>query len=184
MPMPEGNPDLTRLPSGGSEIFSDIVEEYIGAHVVKEIESRNDPVQDDAIKKIPYDDQKAHVTFESTNYETHQSSTDQSRDNEVWLNKNVQTSEYDYSYVDESLKENTWFNTLVDSNEDPKDDEGNQINPESNSDPSTRSFTDFTKPLPLVGPEGNRNIPIRNFFNRDLKYMMHGNKERMHALSL
>ncbi|GJV95497.1 hypothetical protein Tco_1547074 [Tanacetum coccineum] len=58
------------------------------------------------------------------------------------------------------------------------------MNPKSSSEPLSRSFTDFTKPLPLVGHDGIKKLPIKDFFNRVLDYLMHGTKERKYALSL
>ncbi|GKC13578.1 hypothetical protein Tco_1010360, partial [Tanacetum coccineum] len=43
---------------------------------------------------------------------------------------------------------------------------------------------DLSKLLPLEGPPGRKTIPIRYFFNKDLEYLMHGNKEKKYALSL
>ncbi|GKC37679.1 hypothetical protein Tco_1050063 [Tanacetum coccineum] len=52
-------------------------------------------------------------------------------------------------------------------------------NPEGN-----RFHDDLRKPLSLEGPPGRKTILIRYFFNKDLEYPMHGNKERKYALSL
>ncbi|GJV87965.1 hypothetical protein Tco_1531903, partial [Tanacetum coccineum] len=70
---------------------------------------------------------KAPVITISTYHDTQPSSADQPRDNEAWFNKNVQTSKYDFSYIDENSKEHGWFNIMVDANEDPKDDESIQV---------------------------------------------------------
>ncbi|GJZ39878.1 hypothetical protein Tco_0586441 [Tanacetum coccineum] len=43
---------------------------------------------------------------------------------------------------------------------------------------------DYSKLAPLVGPRFNQRVPIEHFFNDDLEYLMHRNKERMYALSL
>nr|GEU99962.1 hypothetical protein [Tanacetum cinerariifolium] len=107
------------------------------------------------------------------------------------------------SYVDACSKEYSRFNILVEDNEDPKYDEDVQnnvesiteleynieqvkltmsnemdwINLESSNDLETRFYIDFTKPLPLVGPKGNKKISIVNFFNMDLHYLRHEDKE-------
>ncbi|GJY82555.1 hypothetical protein Tco_0495931 [Tanacetum coccineum] len=44
--------------------------------------------------------------------------------------------------------------------------------------------TELTKPLPLEGPPGRKTIPTSYFFNRDLKYLMDGNKEKKYAILL
>ncbi|GJR96429.1 hypothetical protein Tco_0268603 [Tanacetum coccineum] len=43
---------------------------------------------------------------------------------------------------------------------------------------------DISKPLPLGGPPGQVTIQTQYFFNRDLEYLVLGNKERRHALSI
>nr|GEW56380.1 hypothetical protein [Tanacetum cinerariifolium] len=58
------------------------------------------------------------------------------------------------------------------------------MNPESSFEPLTRSFTNFTKPLLLVGHDGLKKIPNKDFFNKVLDYLMHGTKERKYAISL
>ncbi|GJY88480.1 hypothetical protein Tco_0503108 [Tanacetum coccineum] len=50
--------------------------------------------------------------------------------------------------------------------------EGNQIVP------------DVSKPLPLGGPPGHVTIQSQYFFNRDLEYLLSGDKERRHAISI
>ncbi|GKG03165.1 hypothetical protein Tco_0310801, partial [Tanacetum coccineum] len=45
-------------------------------------------------------------------------------------------------------------------------------NPEGN-----RFNLDLRKPLPLVGPLGQKKIPISYFFNHDLEYLKYGNEE-------
>ncbi|GJR61955.1 hypothetical protein Tco_1504117 [Tanacetum coccineum] len=52
------------------------------------------------------------------------------------------------------------------------------VNPETNINKDQELFKDYTKPLPMVGPQLNRKIPICHFFNKDLEYLMHGNKEK------
>ncbi|GJV61983.1 hypothetical protein Tco_1468083 [Tanacetum coccineum] len=47
-----------------------------------------------------------------------------------------------------------------------------------------RFYTDLSKPLSLEGPPGRKTILTRYFFNKDLKYLMHGNQEKKYALSL
>ncbi|GJV36366.1 hypothetical protein Tco_1408843 [Tanacetum coccineum] len=47
-----------------------------------------------------------------------------------------------------------------------------------------RFHDDLRKRLPLEGPLGRKTILIRYFFNKDLEYLMHGNKEKKYALSL
>ncbi|GKC74605.1 hypothetical protein Tco_1120488, partial [Tanacetum coccineum] len=63
-------------------------------------------------------------------------------------------------------------------------DEMGWINPESSNDLETRFYTDFTKPLLLVGPKGNKKISIINFLNTDLHYLRHEDKEGKYAFSL
>ncbi|GJX66767.1 hypothetical protein Tco_0301110 [Tanacetum coccineum] len=53
------------------------------------------------------------------------------------------------------------------------------INPEGN-----RVVHDMSKPLPLGGPPGQVTIQAQYFFNKDLEYLVSGNKERRHALSI
>ncbi|GKC22359.1 hypothetical protein Tco_1024509 [Tanacetum coccineum] len=43
---------------------------------------------------------------------------------------------------------------------------------------------DLSKPLPLQGPPGHKNIPVNFFFNKDLEYLKTGNKENKYAVSL
>ncbi|GJS14473.1 hypothetical protein Tco_0408945 [Tanacetum coccineum] len=43
---------------------------------------------------------------------------------------------------------------------------------------------DIDKPLPLGGPPGQVTIQTQYFFNKDLEYVVSGNKERRHALSI
>ncbi|GJZ50474.1 hypothetical protein Tco_0604664 [Tanacetum coccineum] len=43
---------------------------------------------------------------------------------------------------------------------------------------------DISKPLPLGGPPGQVTIQPQYFFNKDLEYLVSGNKERKHALSI
>ncbi|GJY04954.1 hypothetical protein Tco_0370894 [Tanacetum coccineum] len=59
-----------------------------------------------------------------------------------------------------------------------------QVNPESNINKDQEIFLDNTKPLPLVGPRFNQKIPIKHFFNEDLEYLIHGNKEKKYVWSL
>ncbi|GJS84260.1 hypothetical protein Tco_0750801 [Tanacetum coccineum] len=53
------------------------------------------------------------------------------------------------------------------------------INPEGN-----RVIHDMSKPLPLGVPAGQITIQAQYFFNKDLEYLVSGNKERRHALSI
>ncbi|GJV32640.1 hypothetical protein Tco_1393040 [Tanacetum coccineum] len=53
------------------------------------------------------------------------------------------------------------------------------MNPEGN-----RVVHDVSKPLPLGGPPGQITIQPQYFFNKDLKYLVSGDKERRHALSI
>ncbi|GKB62682.1 hypothetical protein Tco_0918868 [Tanacetum coccineum] len=53
------------------------------------------------------------------------------------------------------------------------------MNPEGN-----RVVYDVNKPLPLGGPPGQIIIQPQYFFNKDLKYLVSGDKERRHALSI
>ena len=41
-------------------------------------------------------------------------------------------------------------------------------------------FQDFTQPLPLLGPPKYPRIPKEYFFNKDLKYLIHGNTDPEH----
>ncbi|GJX33148.1 hypothetical protein Tco_0243003 [Tanacetum coccineum] len=52
------------------------------------------------------------------------------------------------------------------------------VNPEGN-----RVVPEVSKPLPLGGPPGQVTIQLQYFFNKDMKYLVSGNKERMNALS-
>ncbi|GKA46319.1 hypothetical protein Tco_0739202, partial [Tanacetum coccineum] len=174
---------------------------------IDEIEARNNQSQPDVLLKRPYDDQDP-----PENHKVDNDRKKQKREGKSPLRtaSNVQTSEYDMLYVDACSREYSWFNTLVEDKEDPKYDEDVQncvesitkleynleevklemcdemdwINPESSNDQETRFYTDFTKPLPLVGPKGNKKISIINFFNMDLHYLRHEDKEGKYALSL
>ncbi|GJR45786.1 hypothetical protein Tco_1313889 [Tanacetum coccineum] len=53
------------------------------------------------------------------------------------------------------------------------------INPEGN-----RVVHDMSKPLPLGGPLGQITIQAQYFFNKDLEYLVFGNKERRYGLSI
>ncbi|GJZ42563.1 hypothetical protein Tco_0589818 [Tanacetum coccineum] len=53
------------------------------------------------------------------------------------------------------------------------------INPEGN-----RVVHDMSKPLPLGGPPGQVTIQDHYFFNKDMEYLISGNKERRHAFSI
>ncbi|GJR89316.1 hypothetical protein Tco_0213327 [Tanacetum coccineum] len=53
------------------------------------------------------------------------------------------------------------------------------INPKGN-----RVVHDMSKPLPIGGPPGQITIQAQCFFNKDLEYLVSGNKERRHALSI
>ncbi|GJV95989.1 hypothetical protein Tco_1547566 [Tanacetum coccineum] len=53
------------------------------------------------------------------------------------------------------------------------------MNPEGN-----RVVHDINKPLPLGGPLGQVTIQPQYFFNKDLEYLVLGNKEGRHALSI
>ncbi|GJR99641.1 hypothetical protein Tco_0316150 [Tanacetum coccineum] len=56
-------------------------------------------------------------------------------------------------------------------------DQVDLINPEGNW-----VVHDMSKPLPLVGPPGQVTIHTQYFFNKDLEYLVSGNKKRRHAL--
>ncbi|GKE43087.1 hypothetical protein Tco_1470371 [Tanacetum coccineum] len=43
---------------------------------------------------------------------------------------------------------------------------------------------DISKPLPLGGPPGQVTIQTQYIFNKDLEYLVSGNKERRNALSI
>ncbi|GJZ57413.1 hypothetical protein Tco_0612907 [Tanacetum coccineum] len=58
-------------------------------------------------------------------------------------------------------------------------DQINLINPEGN-----RVVQDISKPLPLGGPPGQVTIQTQYFFNKDLEYLVSGDKERRNALSI
>ncbi|GKA85374.1 retrovirus-related pol polyprotein from transposon TNT 1-94, partial [Tanacetum coccineum] len=47
-----------------------------------------------------------------------------------------------------------------------------------------RFVLDVSKPLPLGGPPGQVTIQSQYFFNKDLEYLVFGDKERRHALSI
>ncbi|GKB30903.1 hypothetical protein Tco_0870304 [Tanacetum coccineum] len=47
-----------------------------------------------------------------------------------------------------------------------------------------RFHTDMSKPLPLEEPPSRKIIPMRYFFNKDIEYLNHGNKEKKYALLL
>ncbi|GJZ96437.1 hypothetical protein Tco_0668771 [Tanacetum coccineum] len=53
------------------------------------------------------------------------------------------------------------------------------VNPEGN-----RVVPDVSKPLPLGGPLGQVTIQTQYFFNKDLEYLVSGDKERRNALSI
>ncbi|GKC46326.1 hypothetical protein Tco_1064048 [Tanacetum coccineum] len=54
-----------------------------------------------------------------------------------------------------------------------------EVNPEGN-----RVVPDVSKPLPLGGPPGQVIIQPQYFFNKDLEYLISGDKDRRHALSI
>ncbi|GKC47652.1 hypothetical protein Tco_1065374 [Tanacetum coccineum] len=56
-------------------------------------------------------------------------------------------------------------------------DQVDLVNPEGN-----RVVHDMSKPLPLGGPPGQVIIHTQYFFNKDLEYLVSGNKKRRHAL--
>ncbi|GJU88846.1 hypothetical protein Tco_1301269 [Tanacetum coccineum] len=58
-------------------------------------------------------------------------------------------------------------------------DEIDLVNPEGN-----RVVPDVRKPLPLGGPPGQVTIQTQYFFNKDLEYLVSGDKERRNALSI
>ncbi|GKC14983.1 hypothetical protein Tco_1011765, partial [Tanacetum coccineum] len=41
---------------------------------------------------------------------------------------------------------------------------------------------EYSKPLPLVGPQFGQRVLVERFFNNDLQYLMKGNKEKKYAL--
>nr|GEU37760.1 copia protein [Tanacetum cinerariifolium] len=47
-----------------------------------------------------------------------------------------------------------------------------------------RVVSDVSKPLPLGGPPGQVTIQPQYFFNKDLEYLVSGDKDRRHALSI
>nr|GEW83499.1 hypothetical protein [Tanacetum cinerariifolium] len=47
-----------------------------------------------------------------------------------------------------------------------------------------RVVTNVSKPIPLVVPPGQVTIQSQFFFNKDLKYLVSGSKERRSALSI
>ncbi|GJT68084.1 hypothetical protein Tco_1019564 [Tanacetum coccineum] len=53
------------------------------------------------------------------------------------------------------------------------------VNPEGN-----RIVSDVSKPLPLGGPPGQVTIQPQYFFNKDLEYLVSGDKDRRNALSI
>nr|GEW24455.1 copia protein [Tanacetum cinerariifolium] len=53
------------------------------------------------------------------------------------------------------------------------------MNPEGN-----RVVHDISKPLPLGGPPGQVTIQAQYFFNKDMEYLVSGDKERRNALSI
>ncbi|GKB01567.1 hypothetical protein Tco_0829611 [Tanacetum coccineum] len=55
----------------------------------------------------------------------------------------------------------------------------NLVNPEGN-----RVVPDMSKPLPLGGPLGQVTIQPHYFFNKDMEYLVSGDKERSNALSI
>ncbi|GJU44343.1 hypothetical protein Tco_1201609 [Tanacetum coccineum] len=57
------------------------------------------------------------------------------------------------------------------------EDQIDLMNPEGN-----RVVHAISKPLPLGGPPGQVTIQAQYFFNKDLEYLVSGNKERRHAL--
>ncbi|GJZ00498.1 hypothetical protein Tco_0517927 [Tanacetum coccineum] len=58
-------------------------------------------------------------------------------------------------------------------------DQINSMNPEGN-----RVVHDISKPLPLGGLPGQVTIQTQYFFNKDLEYLVSGDKERRNALSI
>lgn len=48
------------------------------------------------------------------------------------------------------------------------------------TDPDDFKFHDFSQPLPLIGPPNRPKIPKEYFFNKDLKYLVHGNTDPQH----
>ncbi|GJW03349.1 hypothetical protein Tco_1562205 [Tanacetum coccineum] len=58
-------------------------------------------------------------------------------------------------------------------------DQINLMDPEGN-----RDIHEISKPLPLGGPPGQVTIQTQYFFNKDLEYLVSGDKERRNALSI
>ncbi|GJS91999.1 hypothetical protein Tco_0774635 [Tanacetum coccineum] len=156
---------------------------------------------------------KEQVTFESTDYDTELSPANKSQKHEEWFNKDADkdynwfddSNEHDWFnelvgvgkdpkkgeiIQDEStvmfakcLKKCLNINKLT--KEDlRRSKEMDWVNPKSSINKEQEQFSDLSKPLPLVGPRFNQQIPISHFFNKDLEYLMHGNKEKKYLLSL
>ncbi|GKD06567.1 hypothetical protein Tco_1181541 [Tanacetum coccineum] len=53
------------------------------------------------------------------------------------------------------------------------------VNPEAN-----RVVPDVSKPLPLGGPPGQVTIQTQYFFNKDMEYLVSGDKERRNTMSI
>nr|GEW24745.1 hypothetical protein [Tanacetum cinerariifolium] len=77
----------------------------------------------------------------------------------------------------------SWFNKLVNTKEEPKEYEYR--------DGSVTQFGKLMKKIfkkdvirkdDVNGPLGKKRIPVRNFFNHDLEYLMNGTKENTYAL--
>ncbi|GJU89458.1 hypothetical protein Tco_1301881 [Tanacetum coccineum] len=73
--------------------------------------------------------------------------------------------------------ENNWADAMAKMYKDPEENKLLQ---------KTRDMASFIqcKPLPLGGPPGQITIQAQYFFNKDLKYLVSGNKESRHALSI
>nr|GEV81949.1 hypothetical protein [Tanacetum cinerariifolium] len=73
--------------------------------------------------------------------------------------------------------ENNWADALAKTYKDLKENTVLQ---------KTRDIASFIKckPLPLGGPPGQVTIKAQYFFSKDLEYLVFGNKERRHALSI
>ncbi|GJT93492.1 copia protein [Tanacetum coccineum] len=83
--------------------------------------------------------------------------------------------------------ENNWANALASSYQDPDEykllrqtsDIIDLVNPEGH-----RVVSNVSKPLPLGGPPGQVTIQTQYFFNKDLEYLVSGDKGRRSALSI
>nr|GEU82959.1 hypothetical protein [Tanacetum cinerariifolium] len=82
--------------------------------------------------------------------------------------------------------ENNWANAIANAYKDPEENKLIQKTRDMGSFnlEGNRFMPDVSKPLPLGGPPSQVTIQPQYFFNKDLEYLVSGDKERRNALSI